>query len=1263
MGNLIKKIISFPSSTEAINPLTSEKYLPTKPGKTFALSLINAQFARGEAAVLTPHGYSEIGLEATIDQKRKLLLEAIPEVRIQAQLLINSVALKKELLEELLTHLDHAKRQGLSPKKTSQDLQAIVKKWEGICAAKLANNAKDLNKELVELVEKSKYDDLKEGAESRIEALFVRKAEKCKIQVGEKFLKTLSHELSSNTDNLAHIKSYLNAAYTNINKLADYYGGQSAFTSYLKEFCRILTVKKDVFKTLEEPIDIDEFLSKKETLPKIIVELGDVLGSQKREEVVRDIFDGRANKLLAEDIPFKEREYNWGEEISNAAGFFAKFLDKNFLQGNSLPQNPIIFAKELSPVDYALLPMDVLGVVLSKCSPLSHIAVVSKGSSRAVVTNRTLLAKLEVENGDSILINPVRKTITINPNIDQAKAFFKDRALFSENNELNKLSETFVYGKTPVSLDNRDLSLSVIVNTLADIKQLREIAEDQQNDRQTKQRQKDIGLIRQELLLELGDSRGLPSLAEYFMFNFYAVSTADKEVVFRTLDINDTDKSTFRGEAAQGKYGLDWDLAHPVNFKNEIKAFYYSANLCPEKQVKIVFPQVYNAEQVKAARRLVRQAEKELLKDDAKTFPGKKMPKNISFGIMVEDARLVKKNFNELKKILALGWIKHLRIGGNDFCCSILGKKRDALLESDFYSPKFLRALNDLVSFVSKEYPGIRIGFCGHAASDKNKLPTLTGLGLSEFAVGLDSYYSSKMRIIRELHVSAWQKEVAKLLSSNLSKKELQARLSPELFINMNNNNELTFLRQFKETKDAHDELQAAHKELQQSHEEIESLSSKLTSDNEILNLFFNMVAFLKKNRLDHPDNLEKAYALLWRYSEVKSFFQTGEDLVPDKIFTRLPEDSMGIKTAKEYVSLVKTDNYMKTVFAEQGPSGGHVHKMKELSFEDKLLLEYATKIFSLKVDDPQEIFKAGSPDEASEVGGYLDEGKNVYVYLDINTQRPVGLCIRNLDKYIEAHYKDKDDADLKKKLLGLRAEKKKKYPGDDGSTIFWKIPHHLEGHGASHKILRFSREIDSTNIYKLCGTKPNGVFPKSTDANNPGFFADINSNYIPQFVSSPEKTKKKALRKAGKSSAEPKKKDPGAPLKKEILGGTEKNRVKIKYAQVVSPEGMIALASEKFVLGLPAGIHARPATDLAMLLGTLPVVLANEDGIEFTNQGIMDWLACGPKFLPKKKLTLSCTFESKDLAKNEALFIKALEYLSNDDDDYLKDHLKNAKG
>ena len=278
-----------------------------------------------------------------------------------------------------------------------------------------------------------------------------------------------------------------------------------------------------------------------------------------------------------------------------------------------------------------------------------------------------------------------------------------------------------------------------------------------------------VGLLRTEFLYL--ERTKLPTEEEQFQVYKNILDVfGDMPVILRTLDVGGDKEIPYMSLEAEsnsflGQRALRLCLVRPDIFKPQLRA---ALRASAGYNLKIMFPMVATASEVRAARKVLDECAVELEKE------GAQISAEIEIGIMVEipSAALVA---DQLAKE-----VDFFSIGTNDLSQYTMAADRTnpkvAELSNAFF-PAVLRLVREVIRAAHKE--GKWVGMCGELAGEPLALPILLGLELDEFSMNPPMIPLAK-QIIRNLDTRE-MKEIADQALELESPADIQAFIKEKI--------------------------------------------------------------------------------------------------------------------------------------------------------------------------------------------------------------------------------------------------------------------------------------------------------------------------------------------------------------------------------------------------------------------------------------------------------------------------------------------------
>ena len=402
----------------------------------------------------------------------------------------------------------------------------------------------------------------------------------------------------------------------------------------------------------------------------------------------------------------------------------------------SLPSATILVAEDLTTSDTARMDLsNVAGIITCTGGQNAHASILARTFEiPAIVQAKDVLSL--VEEGDEIVMDGSSGTAYVNPDATLRSTFERKRRDFLE--ERTRL-DAFV-DRRSLTADGHEVEICANIGTPGEAQRAMERGAD------------GVGLFRSEFLYM--DTGGLPDEETQFRAYREALEIMDgKPVVVRTMDVGgDKELPALALEREENPFlgyrAIRICLSRSALFLAQLKAL-LRAGL--HGNLRIMFPFISSLEELRAAKRAVRDAEEELRRE------GRNFKEGVPLGIMIEIPAAAVMSAELAKEC------DFFSIGTNDLIQYTLavdrGNEKVAALYSQ-YHPAVLRLIERSIRGAHGE--GTPCAMCGEAAGDPLLVPFFLGLGLDEFSMN-----PAQIPRTREI-VSRYTRESAKRLAEEI---------------------------------------------------------------------------------------------------------------------------------------------------------------------------------------------------------------------------------------------------------------------------------------------------------------------------------------------------------------------------------------------------------------------------------------------------------------------------------------------------------------
>jgi phosphotransferase system enzyme I (PtsI) len=246
-----------------------------------------------------------------------------------------------------------------------------------------------------------------------------------------------------------------------------------------------------------------------------------------------------------------------------------------------------------------------------------------------------------------------------------------------------------------------------------------------------------VGLYRSEFLLTSAAGVELSEDEQFEVYRGMLEGMAPDPVTVRTFDVDEDQLASRLGHrprtdgwaaeeeraSRQGLRGIRLGLTRPEPFQVQLRALLRAARQVPHGQLRIMFPFVSSVEQLREARRLVKDAAAALARR------GEAVPA-VPIGAVIEIPAAA------YTADLLAREVDFFTIGTNDLIQYCLAVDRADERVSQLYEPLHPAILRVIVMVRRAATRNrIPVSLCGEMASDPALLPLLVGLGLTDFSM------------------------------------------------------------------------------------------------------------------------------------------------------------------------------------------------------------------------------------------------------------------------------------------------------------------------------------------------------------------------------------------------------------------------------------------------------------------------------------------------------------------------------------------------
>ncbi|MCZ4338051.1 phosphoenolpyruvate--protein phosphotransferase [Shewanella colwelliana] len=391
---------------------------------------------------------------------------------------------------------------------------------------------------------------------------------------------------------------------------------------------------------------------------------------------------------------------------------------------SQLPENCILFTKDITPAEFATLPLEQINaIVLQTGGVTSHTAILARSAEIPTLMNCNVEFD-ELVDGASVAVDAIGGALYLSPTQEdhQHLTQLKQQAL------IRKAGLTKFRDQVTQTADGHSVALLANVGCISEINHLTDVGAE------------GVGLFRTEFMFM--HSAELPDEQTQYQRYCDALQLLDgKPLTIRTMDLG-ADKEVpaltmvHEENPALGIRGVRYTLTHTQLFNAQLKAILRAANHGP---IRLMFPMVNQVEELEAVFELIEACKQQLVEDE-KGFG------DLSLGIVVETPAAV---FN-LPSMLSM--LDFISIGTNDLTQYAMAADRaNPQLVEQFpvLSPVIVKLIAQCID--AAKTANVTVSMCGELASNPAATALLVGLGIDELSVSL----SALLEVKQEL--SHWQ--------------------------------------------------------------------------------------------------------------------------------------------------------------------------------------------------------------------------------------------------------------------------------------------------------------------------------------------------------------------------------------------------------------------------------------------------------------------------------------------------------------------------
>jgi phosphotransferase system enzyme I (PtsI) len=439
------------------------------------------------------------------------------------------------------------------------------------------------------------------------------------------------------------------------------------------------------------------------------------------ERAVRESAEHWLSVYRSLDDPyFRERGSDVEEVVERVIANLMKLTPRHH---EGLPEELILIVPEVSLFLLAEYPIDqIKGLLVRRGGPTSHGIIIARSYRIPVVSGMKDIREA-IHTGDTLIVDGTRGSVHVGPGRQEIRAC-RARIRREEKRRLGLAGDT----SPCVTTDGRDISVYANSEIDGEVPSGLRLGG------------AGIGLFRSEYVYMQETSGPVNEEKQFRVYKRLARAVKDRPAVIRTLDLGNESHPYFSQllggeESALGLRGIRMSLQFPEIYKAQLRAILRASAF---GNLKIVFPMVSSVEEVIEGRRLVKAAQRELLRQ------GVAFNEKIEIGVMVEVPSAV---------ILLEALCAHsdfLAVGTNDLIQYTLAAGRSEDRLAHLFTPlhpAVLKSLQRVAQIAAQE--DLMVLVCGEIAAHPIYATLLVGMGFSHLSMSAYAIPDIKKKLRR----------------------------------------------------------------------------------------------------------------------------------------------------------------------------------------------------------------------------------------------------------------------------------------------------------------------------------------------------------------------------------------------------------------------------------------------------------------------------------------------------------------------------------